>query len=177
MPDYLKFLNEHKLCAGLSDNQINMLLALANFTTYQENDCLIEEGQPAQDILIILMGQVEVLKKEEESQHSYRVAVLSQGDSVGEISLIENMPRGASIVALEPTIVMSFPLIDIREFVNHDSIEVKLIYYKIVENIARELCLRLRNANELIAKSLYGDEIQKETKAAEGNLFAGLWQF
>lgn len=177
MPDYLKFLNEHKLFAGLSDNQINMLLGLAKFTTYQENDLIIEEGQKAQDLLIIIMGQVEVLKKEEESQQSYRLAVLSQGEVIGEVSLLEDLPRGASISALEPTIVMSLPLVDLREFINHDSMEVKLIYYKIVENIAHELCMRLRNANELIAKSLYSDQIENESKSAGGNLFAGMWQF
>ena len=175
MDNYLKFLNEHKLFSGLTDNQINTLLNLGKFNNYQEGDHIVEEGEAAKDIYIIIHGTVEVLKKEEESQNLYRLAVLTQGDSIGEMSLIEDMPRGATISTLEPTIILSLPILELRELSLSESPDTQLIYFKIVERIAHELCIRLRSSNESLAKSLRSDEVEHDSTLAQANMFAGLW--
>ena len=67
-------------------------------------DRIIEQDQPGQGLYVVLRGQVEVRR---ESNGSYEtLATLGPGDTFGEISLINDGPTTASVVAIEPTTVL-----------------------------------------------------------------------
>ena len=65
---------------------------------FQGGDIIIEEGTKGSSAYVILSGAVEVLKKSGDKQVT--VATLGEGRVFGEMGLIEDRPRSATIRAL-----------------------------------------------------------------------------
>ncbi|MGH7353653.1 MAG: ABC transporter transmembrane domain-containing protein [Candidatus Rokuibacteriota bacterium] len=80
----------------------------ARFVTerYPPGKRLIEEGDPGDKLYILVRGSVEVLARDRGGEER-RVAVLQDGDVFGEVALLENVPRTATIVTLTPCLMLT----------------------------------------------------------------------
>ncbi|MBI4816140.1 MAG: cyclic nucleotide-binding domain-containing protein [Deltaproteobacteria bacterium] len=72
---------------------------------------LIEQGHPSPGLFIVADGRLEVAKDAE------IIAVLEPFEIAGEISLVTRSPAMASVVAVEPTLIVGLPEDDYREAV------------------------------------------------------------
>ena len=68
-------------------------------------DVLIE-GDPGDKFYIIARGRVEILRRDA-SGDNQRLAVLEDGDNFGELALLRDTPRNATIRTLVPCIFLS----------------------------------------------------------------------
>ncbi|MBI4228779.1 MAG: FAD-dependent oxidoreductase [Deltaproteobacteria bacterium] len=73
---------------------------------YQPGDCIFLQGDPGTNFYSIESGEVEVIRNGEEGKSSSILAVLGPGDFFGEMALIDNRPRNATIRARTPVEVM-----------------------------------------------------------------------
>lgn len=181
MNEYLQFLKNHTLFAGFTHEQITTISSLSKISIYEPQDIIINEGDIANDIFIIINGEVEVLKLEsrdqDQDQNQLQLAILKSSDVIGEIGLLEDMPRTATIRATEPTQILGLSIEKLRDLAKNESFETKLIYYKLVEAIAHQLCSRLRHANEIMSNFLHTEKTSGDLAAAQNNVFAGLFSF
>ncbi len=67
---------------------------------FSAGDFIFREGDLGTEMYIVHEGQVEVLNQAGEGEH--QIAVLEKGDFFGEMSLLEELPRAASIRAISP---------------------------------------------------------------------------
>lgn len=65
--------------------------------SYKAGDSIVTEGATGVGFFLILKGSAEVRKK------GKVLAILSDGQFFGEMSLIDDMPRTADVVAVQPT--------------------------------------------------------------------------
>ncbi len=70
---------------------------MARTLSYHEGEKIIEAGKVEQRMYIILGGSVDILLSDGKS--FITVATLNKGDFFGEISLFNNSPRSATVVA------------------------------------------------------------------------------
>ena len=63
---------------------------------FQDGDLIFEEGDPASDFFVIESGEVEVVKSGESSEV---LAVLGKGNFFGEVALLSDAPRNATVRA------------------------------------------------------------------------------
>lgn len=87
----------------------SMLEDMANFFVTQHFDAherIITEGEDGDTFYLIVRGSVGVMKKEAEGSLG-RIATLSDGDFFGEIALLEDVPRTATIEADTPVTVLA----------------------------------------------------------------------
>ncbi|MCH8801279.1 MAG: ATP-binding cassette domain-containing protein [Chloroflexi bacterium] len=94
-----------------------LLAALANnFMTerFDEDETIFEEGEAGYKMYIVVRGQVEVLTTGPTGEER-RLAVLRDGDYFGEMALLEDIPRTATVRARAPTILLTLE----REQFNH----------------------------------------------------------
>jgi CRP-like cAMP-binding protein len=73
------------------------LLAQGKVMSYKAGDAIVAEGTTGVGFFLILDGKAEVQKK------GKVLATLSKGQFFGEMSLIDDLPRSADVVALQPT--------------------------------------------------------------------------
>lgn len=66
----------------------------------------VEQGEEGDKFYIIVRGKVEVVVTRDTGE-SQRLAVLEDGDHFGEIALLRNVPRTASIVSLTPCVCLA----------------------------------------------------------------------
>jgi hypothetical protein len=89
------------LLAPLSLATVEHLAATLRPVTFEEGQWLMREGEPGQDYLLIGTGTVEV------SQAGQLVRTLGPGSGVGEIALMQDVPRTASVRAIGPVTAFS----------------------------------------------------------------------
>ena len=66
---------------------------------YQPGDCIFRQGDPALNFYVIEKGEVEVLQAAGGTEPATLLSVLGPGDFFGEMALIDDHPRSASIRA------------------------------------------------------------------------------
>jgi len=74
--------------------------------SFRAGDVIVKEGEAGDKFYIIARGQCEVLKVNGDEGNA-RVAVLLDGDHFGEIALLKNIPRTATVQACGPAIILS----------------------------------------------------------------------
>ena len=65
---------------------------------FQKGDCIIEQGGTANCLYILEQGECEVFKKVSEEEGVKKVNVVEQGTCFGELGLLHDCPRAASVI-------------------------------------------------------------------------------
>ncbi len=79
--------------------------------SFGPNEIVIREGDPGDKFYLIRQGRVSVRR----GPQGHEVAVLGEGDFFGEIALLEDKPRNATVVTLEPSILYSLSKPEFRK--------------------------------------------------------------
>jgi CRP-like cAMP-binding protein/Zn-dependent protease len=82
--------------AHIGSDQLGELLKHGSWVTFDAGQVMMEQGQPGDAFYAIGSGQVEVIKDDE------TVATLGPGSYVGEIALLLDVPRTATVAAYTP---------------------------------------------------------------------------
>lgn len=91
------------LLAGL-DNRVRRRLAeIGKRRTYGADEAIVKEGSTGTALYIVLSGRARVERQGEV------LGEVKGGDFFGELALIEEHPRSATIVAIEETDCLLFP--------------------------------------------------------------------
>lgn len=89
-----------KLLSSLDRKTIKRLADQGKHRSYEGGEVIIREGAPASALYIILSGKVHF---EVAEGGPAPVATAGPGDFFGELALIEEHPRSATVIADEPT--------------------------------------------------------------------------
>ena len=142
------------LFEDLTHKEVTQLCAKMECFCAKRGDVIMKEGDDGDFLVIILTGQVAVIKAGANADHK-QLAVVGPGASLGEMSLINGKPRLATCVAKEPTdmaVLTRDTLYD--TLVLHPSLgnKVLLILLQILSN-------RLREANEKLLPFIGGTAV------------------
>ncbi len=94
-----------KAFPGMADNETDMLIANGKVMDYPLDTVLCREGEIEHKFYIILEGQVRVSKKFTAAEDRF-LKNLEAGDFFGEMGIIHNAPRAATITTTKPTKVL-----------------------------------------------------------------------
>jgi serine/threonine protein phosphatase PrpC/CRP-like cAMP-binding protein len=81
------------LFRALNDREILRLLQVVEVHPYKDADVVIREGDRGEELFIVLTGSVKVVRGETE------LARFKPGDHFGEMALVRNQPRSATVVS------------------------------------------------------------------------------
>ena len=142
-------LREIGLFGGLDDETLQVLARELPIERITVGTRVVNEGDPAREMFVVLDGELEVLKKSRSSASEVRVAMLGPSSWFGEMSILDVQPRSASVRALAPSRVMRVSAESVDRLLYRRDLKA---YSLFVMNIARELSRRLRVADGILAQ-------------------------
>jgi CRP-like cAMP-binding protein len=97
------------LFARLTPNERRRLARRATLRVYPAGSAIIQQGDTSMSLYVVMSGRVRV-----EVQRGH-VRDIGPGDFFGEMGVIDDRPRSASVVAVEPTECALVSALDVRE--------------------------------------------------------------
>jgi cAMP-dependent protein kinase regulator len=83
----------------LPDSEILLVADALQAVSPEAGQEIVKQGEPGDEFFIILEGECRVLKQEEGETERREVAVLTTGKFFGEVALLRDVPRSATVVA------------------------------------------------------------------------------
>lgn len=140
-------LREIGLFGGLSDEVLEQLATSLEVLTLEPGGVVFKEGDNGREMFVLLEGEIEILKHSKSGRET-RVALLGPNDWFGEMSILDVMPRSATVRTLSPSRVLRITAHDWDALYRRDLRSYSLL----VLNIAREMSRRLRVVDGLLAE-------------------------
>jgi len=87
---------------GITGQDLKILAKHMNFFEIPEGEILFREGEKGDSICFVVDGELDIIKKSSQNENVV-ISTLSKGRSIGEMSVIDNFPRSASVRARAKT--------------------------------------------------------------------------
>lgn len=107
--------------ALLNDELLNIMLKNAELRSYEPKGMMMKQHDPSDSLYVILEGRCTVIVNDKVVGH------LEAGDLVGEMGVIQNTPRSASIHAIEPTQALCVPGDDFKLMMGDSQLSIWMI--------------------------------------------------
>jgi CRP/FNR family cyclic AMP-dependent transcriptional regulator len=146
-PDLKAFLVATPFFGGLSDSGLDLLVSMLVERRVDVGATVVAEGEPGRSMFVVHSGGL-VVSKLGHSGRVIRMAGLESGDFFGEMTLIEMQNRSATVVAKSPAVLYELTA---RQLYTCYKADIHA-YVIVIQNINRELCRRLRRADNRIAE-------------------------
>lgn len=140
-PEPLDLLSHVELFHGLDSEQMASVSELIQFQEYANGDVIFHQGLEGDQMYVIANGQVEIRIYNKDEQ-GYAAVYLGSGQVFGEMALIDDGPRSATVIAVEDnTQVYGFPIQEFNELCKRNT----AIGYILMRNLAQDLSFKLRH--------------------------------
>lgn len=141
MEDLLQILRRVELFRDLTEEQLIQISNISKREIYQKGDTICKQGEAGDKMYVVSSGQVEILVRDSKGK-SYSALYLGVGQLVGEMALVDEGTRSASVIGVEDeTIVFGIPNDRFTALCIADT----EIGYIMMRNIAQDLSFKLRH--------------------------------
>jgi CRP/FNR family transcriptional regulator, cyclic AMP receptor protein len=146
-PDELQaFLSKTSFFGGLMPETVAIVAGMLKEKRVPAGEVLFAEGDTGKSMYIVREGALIVQRHCGDGSQA-RLLMMRPGDFFGVTSLIEMEPRPFSCLAEKDSLLYELTNLDLYKLYKSD----QKTYILLVQNIARELCRRLRKAGQRIA--------------------------
>jgi CRP-like cAMP-binding protein len=165
MGKYLRYLRDADIFYDLTVTQLELIEDICEERTYQKGDQVFGENAHSDELYIIVSGRVDILlnpnlvagKKSTRNVESETIATLREGQSFGEIALVDQGIRSASARAgIDGTCLLLIRRDRLLLLCN----STPDIGYRIMYNLALDLAQKMRNADFRIREALLYQEVK-----------------
>jgi serine/threonine protein phosphatase PrpC len=133
----MEALRKIPLFRHLTYKEQTAVLSVTTTRTFPGGREIVTEGEPGEELYVVIRGRVAIEK------NGVEIAELRAGGHFGEMGLIDNAPRSATVRASEPTRVMVIARSDLMNLMKRESI----LAVKMLWSFVQVLSDRLRAAN------------------------------
>ncbi len=134
---------------------LDYILETSAYRSVKQKNYFFREGELADTMYVLEQGVVAVFRNWQGTD--FKLRELRKGDCFGEMALLDCQPRSASVLAMEECTAIEISGAQLSEIYQHYPDQFLLIHM----NMAREVCRRLRAADQrLFEMSLGGEHIE-----------------
>ncbi|MCS6832401.1 MAG: cyclic nucleotide-binding domain-containing protein, partial [Flammeovirgaceae bacterium] len=135
----MKALQKSTLFQGLSSEALEEIAQCAKFRQYFPGDVIVWQGKPSDALFLIVNGIVAV-KRILGGDKEALLAYLMPGSTFGEVGILENQPRSATVSALSD--------VDVLVIRREDFMKILLKYPSVSIELAKMLGRYLLESNK-----------------------------
>ena len=121
---------------------LDQLVRRGRIRSFRKGRRLMHQGDPSDGLYVIVSGRVRVQRVHADLKEPLVLAELGPGEVVGEMGVLDGVPRSATVIALEPTRAIELSPQALQETVLRDP--------TVADTLLRVLSRRLRTTDELL---------------------------
>jgi CRP/FNR family cyclic AMP-dependent transcriptional regulator len=129
------------LFASFPDDQLRLLTPVITRRSLPRSTTVMASGDPTDSLYIVLSGRLKVMMSDAEGKEVF-LSILGPGEFFGEMGLIDDAPRSASVVSIEPCELLSIAKRDFKKCLAEN--------FEMAQAVMRGLVRRLRDADRKI---------------------------
>lgn len=133
----IKMLERVPIFSGLTQKELRSVASSSKEKNFQAGQAIVSEGESGVGFFLIIEGRAEVRRG------GKVLSRLGQGQFFGEMTLLDEQPRSADVVAVEPTRCLIFTVWDFHGMIR--------TYPKMAREIMKEMARRLRLTNQSLS--------------------------
>jgi len=109
--------NHSPLFKGLGEEERRNLFSLSKEMVLEPGQFLIEEGEKATDLFVVIQGSFEIFTHDTEMKQRYLLDEVGPGDILGEVAFLDRSERAASAIANTVSRVRGIPFETLNELI------------------------------------------------------------
>src|SRR5712675_3048511 len=129
------------LFSTLPEHQLGLLTSAVSRKGLARATSVIAAGDITESLYVVISGRMKVMMSDDEGREVI-LAILGPNEFFGEMGLIDDHPRSASVVALEPCELLSLSKRDFKRCLSEN--------FEMTMTVMRGLAKRLREADQKI---------------------------
>lgn len=161
------------LLAGLSDEEMLKVKAELRIRQYAKREVVLHKGGIGDGLLFLLSGQLQVIDVTEDGR-AIGLRMLAPGDFFGEIALINNSTRSASVVAMTEVLVAFLPAPTAMHLFAHSPSVASQMLRHLAQKIQRDSEFRSLLSINNTAKRIYTYLVLMKREAPDGTVVENL---
>lgn len=134
----IEFLRETALFAGMKTADLETIAADIIPRTFRQGEVIFHEGDPGQMLYLIQSGQVRIFVSGSDGSETSVILFGRPGEIFGELAITDGMPRSATAVALDQTVLYTMSRENFRQHT--------LRYPQLALNFMKVLSSRVRSS-------------------------------
>jgi CRP/FNR family cyclic AMP-dependent transcriptional regulator len=117
-----------ELFAGLEKKDLQLLAGTCREREYSAGSTLIKQGDTGVGLYIITSGTVHITKETDPDKAETDLGTVGPGNVLGEMSLLDDLPRSASVIAVSDVTALLLPVWEFRATIrNNPDIALRLL--------------------------------------------------
>jgi CRP-like cAMP-binding protein len=147
-PELTKWLGRTVLFGGLDESELRRLAGIAREVTLPAGSVLFEQGDDSDGLYIVSSGIVRIYLTADDGREA-TINLLEEGEVIGEIAILDGLPRSAGTAALTDARLIFIPTAPFCELIDSSP--------KLSRQMILMLCDRLRAANGQVDQAIFHD--------------------
>jgi len=137
----------------MQPHELELLARHMNYLDLRRGEYLFQEGDPGESMYFVASGLFDVLKKSVTGNFR-TVARIGRGGTIGEMALLDQAHRSATVVARQPGITL---------LLTHKGFDLLVEKYpaigiKLLKRIMRLLSMQMRRTTSRLADHIYDEQ-------------------
>jgi CRP/FNR family cyclic AMP-dependent transcriptional regulator len=117
-----------ELFSSLNKKELHTLAESCQERKYSAGTRIISQGETGVGLYVITSGKVRITRANNPDRAEEELGTAGAGDVLGEMALLDDLPRSASVTALEDVTALLLPVWEFRTTLrNHPEIALELL--------------------------------------------------
>lgn len=151
----VEVLRKVPLFSGLQTEDLETLSTIVSQKEFDKKETLFHQGDPGEEFMILTQGSVKVELMNTEGKE-LTLTILTPYQFLGELALLDDVPRSATVIAMEPSVLLS---INKRDFAR-----ILESFPRMSVPMLRQLTRRVRVLTDDIASMAFLDSYSRVTR-------------
>jgi CRP/FNR family cyclic AMP-dependent transcriptional regulator len=140
--EVLNTVSRLSLFEGLDDQTLRHIALSAELRTLEKEEWVIHKGERGAHLYFLLIGRLQVIDSTEEGRE-IGISFLKPGDYFGELSVIDGLPRSASVVATSKSKLLALRRSVALDLFHNQPLVVERVLKKLANTVRHSAFLRV----------------------------------